>query len=310
MAASSSRMRPRSTACQPFWATSASSVARFESRIWPGRQGAARLDQLVAGRQHADPRARVGEHLRRRRSRPARRGGPGASTSPGANTASPTRRSSPATRTASPGATSAPERHPGAVVEARACARPSRTASAPSGIGAPVMIRMASPGLQRPVGRVAGRDLGDDGQHHRRRLRGARRCRRPAPRSRPWRCWRTAGRPPATSRASASTHPTAAIVRVAHRRERARPARARGRGPRRAGSAATSRPSRRGISRCPALARSRRATGGTRGRGPRGPGPARRWPAGSRACCRCRSGPRRRCTRRRRARAAARRWRR
>ena len=76
------------------------------------------------------------------------------------------------------------------------------------------------------------------------------------------------------------------------RRQRRRPARGRGPGPRRAGS----RPAARSADALLAHVR-RRARRGTRGRGPRGPAPARRWPGGSRACCRCRSGRRRTCSR-------------
>ncbi len=69
------------------------------------------------------------------------------------------------------------------------------TASAPSGKGAPVMIRSASPGPTGargacPAARVpitVNRD-GSAGA-------GRRPRRRPAPRSRPWRCWGTAARP-------------------------------------------------------------------------------------------------------------------
>ena len=57
MAASSSGTRPRSTARSPAAATSASSIGRFESRIWPGASGPARRHELVAGGQHARPGA-------------------------------------------------------------------------------------------------------------------------------------------------------------------------------------------------------------------------------------------------------------
>ena len=59
MAASSSRARPRSTASNPAWRRRASSVAGSSRGSGPGRAGRA-VDQLVAGRQHAD--ARPAEH--------------------------------------------------------------------------------------------------------------------------------------------------------------------------------------------------------------------------------------------------------
>ena len=79
------------------------------------------------------------------------------------------------------------------------CVRSTITiASAPSGIGAPVMIRIASPGADRHRRRVPGRQVGHDLQPHRARPRTRRRCRRRAPRTRPSRCSRTAA--PARSR--------------------------------------------------------------------------------------------------------------
>ena len=64
-----SRPRPRS----------ASSVGRLLSRICPGRSGPVPTDQLVAGRQHADPRPGMGDHLvdpERRQHAQASRGQP------------------------------------------------------------------------------------------------------------------------------------------------------------------------------------------------------------------------------------------
>ena len=70
----------------------------------------------------------------------------------------------------------------------RACTSTMTIASAPSGIGAPVMMRIASPAPTATVGALPGRRA--------RRRRAAaparRRCRPRAPRTRPCRCWRTA----------------------------------------------------------------------------------------------------------------------
>ena len=66
------------------------------------------------------------------------------------------------------------------------------TASAPAGMGAPVMIRIASPGPTGAVGGPAAAIGGDDAEAHRRGLAALRRCRRPAPRSRPSPSSRTA----------------------------------------------------------------------------------------------------------------------
>ena len=144
MAASSSRMRPRSTACQPFWATSASSVARFESRICPGASG--RPASTSSSPVDSTPTRGRGWASTSVTPIPASTPRwPGVITSPGENTGSPTRRSSPATRTASPADTSAPSatRAPSS---RRVVCSTITTASAPSGIGAPVKMRMASPG--------------------------------------------------------------------------------------------------------------------------------------------------------------------
>ena len=176
----------------PRRSSSASSIGRFESRILPGAERP-RLDQLVAGREHADARPRV--HARpaaRRRSR-ARRGARGRARVPAART-----RGRPASRS------------PPAAAHVVARARPRRwistpsspsaasvrstitIASAPSGIGAPVMMRIASPGADRRPSARARRRARRRPQPHRRVVGRAARCRRPAPRSRPSRCWRTA----------------------------------------------------------------------------------------------------------------------
>ena len=135
----------------------ASSIGRLESRIWPGASGAGAVDQLVAGGQHADPgpgdarrrprrptlastprwagrehRARGDDHV----ARPRRRRRAGARGCPRAR----------------PPRTSTPSSPSGASVRSTIT-----TASAPGGIGAPVMMRTASPGPTVAVGRRARR---------------------------------------------------------------------------------------------------------------------------------------------------------
>ena len=289
MAASSSRIEPEvDRRRRPPRATRASSVRRLESRICPGPRGRPGGDELVARRQHADPRPREGTHLggadagehaevarasapRRRRRRRRRRGGrrpPGAR----GGRARP-RRGSPRTRRR----------------RAARCARPSRPrrrrrASAPRS-------RSASPrrAARAAVGRVAGGDLRDDREAHGTGRARARRVAPPARRTRPWPCWRTAARPPARRRPRPARGRPRRRLRPTRRQRRAR-ARARGRCASSSGISGTDQP-------MPCPRRSRPATRGTRGRGRRGRGRARRWPAGSRACCRCRSGPRRTCSR-------------
>ncbi len=159
---------PPSTASHPDSSTSASSIGRLESRIESRRERAA-LDQLVAGRDHTDARPRMTAHVVHveacedtemcgREQRPtreheiagvARRRRPTARARP---TSQPRRTTwSPSTRVRST----------------------MTTASAPSGMGAPVMIRIASPGPTATVGaRPAGRspttrnDAGRVGRAH------------------------------------------------------------------------------------------------------------------------------------------------
>ena len=193
---------------------------------------------------------------------------------------------------ACPAATSALRSPRAAPSSSRSVRSTITTASAPSGIGAPVKIRIASPGRERR-GRPGGR--------------------RPPP---PPPAART-GSPRLAPGGVGGPHRVAVHRRVGERRHvlrrgdrlgqhaaRPRPSVARpARGAQRrhalehVGAAPPRAGSHGGVSRCPGPARSRRATRGTRGRGRRGRGPARRWPAGSRACCRCRSGPRRTCSR-------------
>ena len=123
----------------------------------------------------------------------------------------------PAANSRSPGCTSspagAPRRPTSTDVAIRTRSSPSRsvsstmtTASAPAGIGAPVMIRIASPGCStRSVAApaaISSTTGSSTGQRHRP-------CRRPAPRTRRRRCCRTAG--PARRRrpSAASTSPSA-----------------------------------------------------------------------------------------------------
>ena len=150
--------RPRS----PTAASSASSVGRFESRIWPGPSGAGAVDQLVAGGQHADP----GPAARRAHRRSADAGqhaevGRRSARCPRSTTASPACTSSPAGRTA------AARRRPRTstldrVAVGRSVCSTITTASAPAGIGAPVMIRMAWPGPTVGVGAVPAGQRADD----------------------------------------------------------------------------------------------------------------------------------------------------
>ncbi len=206
MAGSSSGTRPRSTGSHPAWATSASSVGRLVSRICPGRSGSGPVDQLVAGRQHADPRPRVGQRPRRRRATPARRGGRASPRRRRRTPRSPGCRSSPAARTWVPGSTATSTR----------TARPPSSALGPldhhDRVGAVGQRRaghdahrLARP--QRAVGRVARPPpRPTTGRVDRRR----RPCRRRGPRSRPSRCWRTAAPPRSPTTSPASTSPTAA----------------------------------------------------------------------------------------------------
>ena len=191
-AASSSRPMPRSTGSAPASATSASSIGRFESRICPGASstGPSRSSSPVeitptrargyAGTsveaeraEHAEVR-RTEHGARRRTPRRPRRGR--------------RRRRARGQPRLDRQRDRAHRRH------RRAAVRSTITiASAPSGIGAPVMIRIASPGAdrdRRARGRPGGRPprAGATGVG----VGRARRCRRPAPRTRPSRCSRTA----------------------------------------------------------------------------------------------------------------------
>ena len=153
-------------------ATSARSIGRLESRISPGASstGPSRSSSPVdstptRARGTADTvaGAEAREHAEvRRRPAPSRR----------ENTVTPASRSPPARRTWSPAVAACRDR--ARRRRRRGAVRSTMTiASAPSGIGAPVMIRIASPGADGHGRRLAGRQLGDDREPHRRVLRRA-----------------------------------------------------------------------------------------------------------------------------------------
>ena len=142
---------PRSTGSNPASATSASSVGRLESRIWPGRERRRALDQLVAGGQHADPGPRERPHLGHAElSQHAEVGG--RELVAGRQHLLAGLRSSPAARRWLPGSTATSMRT-ARPPSSRSVRSTMTTASAPAGIGAPVMMRTASPA---PSDRSAG----------------------------------------------------------------------------------------------------------------------------------------------------------
>ena len=162
MAASSSGTWPRSTGSHPAWATRASSVGRLLSRICPGRSGSAPVTSSspveitptrgrgwattsatpsdastpTAGGRHLVADA---EHHARRPAGPRRRPAGGCRARPPPRCARRARR------------------------RAARSARPSRPRRRRRASGAPVKMRIASPGRSGTVGRVPGRHLG----HHR-----------------------------------------------------------------------------------------------------------------------------------------------
>ena len=290
IASASSATRPRSTGVAPASATSASRVSRLESWIWPG-------PRVVPGGTSSSPVE----------STPTRGRGwactsvapmpastprcPGVSTSPAANTASPACRSSPAARTCRPGATSA------WIATTAPSARRSVALHHHHRVGA-VGHRRAGEDAHRlargqgAVGGVTGGHLGHDRQLDRGALGGAggvgRLHRVPVHR-------RVRERGHVGRRGDGLGQHEAGRLGPGHRqrarRQRRHPLEDEGPGLLQGDHA---RPS---LRRCPARARSRRARRGTPDRGPRGPGPARRWPGGSRACCRRRSDRGRTCSR-------------
>ena len=100
------RSRPPASSA-PARSTSAATECAFELRIAPGPQRLARLLQLVAGGQHADPRPPRAGDLVAIRPRRARRARPAPSSAPGSSTVSPAAMSSPARRMSRPGSTAA-----------------------------------------------------------------------------------------------------------------------------------------------------------------------------------------------------------
>ena len=145
--ASSSGTRPRSIGSAPAAATRATSIGRFESRIWPRASGS----PGGTSSSPVDSRPTRGRGTTVTSVRPTLASTPrwvGRSSVPAGTTTSPTCTSSPAPRTAVPGLTSSvSSTSSGPAGRLRSTIT---TASAPSGIGAPVMIRIASPG---PTGR-------------------------------------------------------------------------------------------------------------------------------------------------------------
>ena len=199
MAASSSRIRPRSTACQPCCATSASSVARFESRIWPGRERLAGLDQLVAGATARPTRSRgCTTHLAHADA------GQHAEVAGAEHLAGFEHRVAGAQVVARRPHRLA-RRHLRLDGDARAVVEPARALDHHDGVGA-VGHRRAGEDPHRLARPAAPARPGAPPRPPRRPAAppatsgdAPADVRRPAPRTRPSRCWRTAARPPATS---------------------------------------------------------------------------------------------------------------
>ena len=112
---------------------SATSIGRFESRIWPGRERRRRLDELVAGGEHTDAGAAVHVHV----AAPTLASTPtcaGPSTVPAGNTTSPASQVAAGARTWSPAVAPAPTSTPSSpsrCVRSTITTRPRRRASAP-----------------------------------------------------------------------------------------------------------------------------------------------------------------------------------
>ena len=198
----SSRARPRSTGTQFGLLDEGEQHLAVRLADLAGCERPAALDQLVAGRDHTDPSSRVHRHAARSRAMRARRGARAGSPSAARTPDHPLRRRSPAVRTASPGATCSLTR----TVSSSAASVSSTitTASAPGGIAAPVMIRTAWPGVDLDRGRSARRQAARRPGGAPGSLATRAQCQRPAPRSRPSRCCRTAARLPARRAAPTS----------------------------------------------------------------------------------------------------------
>ncbi len=149
ISASSSATRPRSTGSTPISSRAASRAVRLESRIWPG----------PSGRPGATSSSPVDRTPTRGRVPTCTPVAPmlantprwaGVRAVPAPNTSSPACRSSPARRTWLPGSTAISTRTPSSPTAA--VRSTITTASAPGGIGAPVMIRTASPAPTARVG--------------------------------------------------------------------------------------------------------------------------------------------------------------
>ena len=113
-----------------------------------GRKRAAALDELVAGRDHADPRPAGTPARGRTRATRAPRDAPDGSRVCGGKTRSPAWTSLPARRTASPGLHRRTDQHRPVVCASRSSSTIT-TASAPGAIAAPVMMRTARPARPR-----------------------------------------------------------------------------------------------------------------------------------------------------------------
>ena len=144
------RRRPRA---------SPSSPKPFEETIWSGPGLLAGHHQLVAGRDQRDDRAARDRDPARRSSRRGARGRPGASRR-GAAMRAPAAKSPPAGRMW--GSPSRPARRVMRVAVGRRRPPGSRTSRRPSGTGAPVKMRTASPGPTRAVEARAGGGGADD----------------------------------------------------------------------------------------------------------------------------------------------------
>ena len=261
-------------------------MRRLESRIWPGRQRLAALDQLVAGRQHAHPHPAERPAPARPRCWPARRGGRAVSTVPAAKTVGRRTRCRRRRR-----ARASPGRRP-----RRRTAR--RMPSSPGPADSSTMTTASAPGGHRRTGHDAHRlararpEIGGACRQRIVPITGSRLGDRRAPATSAARtakpstaCWRTAA--PIRSATTRRRRRTRGRRRSAGSRSTAARAGAEDVAPGPPRRAITTRPPRRG-SRAAARKRAE-----LRPEVLAVERPSRRWPAGSRACCRCRSARRR-----------------